>query len=118
VQALRIRAQQVERVKHSTDLASGSSTGPGSLMDLLTGNPEAANGVGTSGFRDMTVLFERMARDDQWILCARSVFGEADISRLAATVASGMGINASAIAAMMPGGMQPQDVAPILCLEL
>jgi type VI secretion system protein ImpM len=117
VQALRIRARQVERVDQPADFDSGSS-GAGSLMELLTGSPESASGIGATGFRDLRVLFERMVREDQWILCALPVFGESDISQLAATAASGLGVDARAVAAMVSARTRSDAVMPLMSLEL
>lgn len=118
VQTFRIRGRLIEAVDLPTDTARESPPDSGSLMELLLGVPQSMHGVGGSNFRDMNVHYERMLREDQWILCARALLREADVARLAATVASGLGIDARGIADMLSPQMHPDEIAPILSLEL
>jgi hypothetical protein len=111
VQKLRIRAGRTEMV----DPPTLEPQDAGSLMDLLSGDA-SLEALGTDGFREIHVHYDRLQRGDQWVLAAREAIDAASLARLAATAASGIPVNAQAIAEMLPGG-GADAVIPLLTWE-
>ena len=92
-------------------------TDPGSLMDLLS-DASDSRALGTKRFEGMQVHYERLNREDQWILCAQPLIGAAAHSRLAATAASGMPINAGTVIDAVSASNFGQAVLPIMTVEI
>jgi type VI secretion system protein ImpM len=119
VQLFRVRARQLEsRGGADGGVAVGAGAGPNSLLELVGASGPADTPLGAAGFRDLHVGYERICRDDQWILCARRVLTSAHQGRLAATAASGLVVDARVIGDVVdPLGLAPAAL-PVLSLEL
>jgi type VI secretion system protein ImpM len=117
VQKFCVRARALQAVDDAQDIEDAPSPAPGSLMDLLT---ESVNsrGLGTSNFQGFRTHYERLLREDHWILCARPLLGDLAVSRLAAAAASAMPINAATIVEMLRNGAADQEVPPIMTVEI
>jgi type VI secretion system protein ImpM len=118
VQKLRVRARVLESIDATetpVDAAAGQDSG--SLMDLLTGSSSEPQGIGASGFLDLHMHYERLQREDQWILCARQTLGPVDLEQLAATAASGMPIRAQVILDTLTGAAVA-GVVPMMTVEI
>ncbi|HEX3846087.1 MAG TPA: type VI secretion system-associated protein TagF [Steroidobacteraceae bacterium] len=111
VQKVRIRAGRTETV----DPPTRESHDAGSLMDLLS-DDAPLEALGTEGFREIHVHYDRLQRGDQWVLAAREVIHAASLARLAATAASGIPVNAQAIGEMLEGAYA-DTVVPLLTWE-
>jgi type VI secretion system protein ImpM len=117
-QTLRVRARKIEWLDKADQTEDESPGDAGSLMELISGQSNSAQGLGATGFQDLRVRYERLLREDQLILCARATIGSSEASQLAATAASGLPITAASIIGMLPLQAHPEDVVPILTLEV
>jgi hypothetical protein len=70
---------------------------PGMLTDLLGVDAQTTPPLGAGDFRHLRVHYERLQREDQWILCARIMIGSQHMGRLALTAASGMPLSVQII---------------------
>jgi type VI secretion system protein ImpM len=119
VQLFRVRARQLEsRGGAMDDGAVGGQAAPNSLLALVGASAPEDSPLGAAGFRDLQVGYERICRDDHWILCARPVLTPSHQGRLAATAASGLVVDARVIGDVVdPLGLAPTAL-PVLSLEL
>jgi type VI secretion system protein ImpM len=123
VQTLRVRARVLETIDAIDAIDAGEATeeaaapGAGSLMDLVAGTADLPQAIGATGFQDMRVHYERLQREDQWILCARLMIGPLALEHLAATAASGMPISVQLIADTLSGTVAG-SIVPMMTLEL
>jgi type VI secretion system protein ImpM len=118
VQTLRVRARKIEWLDKADHTEYDSPGDSGSLMELISGESNSAQGLGVTGFQDLRVRYERLLREDHLILCARVTIGSTEGSQLAATAASGLPISAASIIQMLTSQTRPEDVVPILTLEV
>jgi hypothetical protein len=118
VQTLRVRERMIEWFDKADQTEYGSPGGSGSLMELISGEPNSVQGLGAAGFQDLRVRYERLLREDHLILCARVTMGSTEASQLAATAASGLPISAASIIAMLPPQTHAEGAVPILTLEV
>jgi type VI secretion system protein ImpM len=116
VQKLRVRARTLESVDDVADLEDAPGPAPGSLMDLLT-DSTSSRALGTSGFQGLRTHYERLQREDHWILCARPVLGDLAVSRLAAAAASAMPITAATVVDMLKSGAA-DEILPVMTVEI
>jgi type VI secretion system protein ImpM len=116
VQKLRVRARTLESVDDPADLEDAPGPAPGSLMDLLT-DSTSSRALGTSGFQGLRTHYERLQREDHWILCARPVLGDLAVSRLAAAAASAMPITAATVVDMLKNGAA-DEILPVMTVEI
>jgi type VI secretion system protein ImpM len=117
VQKLRVRARTVESVDDAEDIEDAPSPAPGSLMDLLT-DSSSSRALGTTSFQGLNAHYERLQREDHWILCARPVLGNGAVARLAAAAASAMPITAATIVDMLKTGIADEQILPIMTVEI
>ncbi len=118
VQKLRIRARQVDTFAEPDDAGYREQPDSGSLMDLLAGNPASSEGIGAAGFADLRVHYERLQREDLWLLCAQAAFSPRNIEYVIGAAASGLPISARVVAEMIGQGGPAGAVVPLFTLEL
>jgi type VI secretion system protein ImpM len=94
IQTLRVRARVLEEL--GTD-RQALPDDPGMLDDLLGADEQTTPPLGAGDFRHLRVHYERLQREDQWILCARIMIGSQHIYRLAAAAAGGMPLSVPVI---------------------
>jgi hypothetical protein len=116
-QTLRVRARKIEWLDEARGTDHLPEVSSGSLMELISGDSNPLQGLGTDSFQDVRVRYERLLREDQLILCARAVIGAHDAAQLAATAASGLPISAAGIVQMLSPPTQSDAVVPIITLE-
>jgi type VI secretion system protein ImpM len=114
-QSLRVRARVLEEL--DTDRGELPDD-PGMLDDLLGVDAATTPPLGAEDFRYPRVHYERLQREDQWILCARIMIGSQHIDRLAATVASGMPLNVQVILDTIAPRMVAAPVPPLMTVEM
>jgi type VI secretion system protein ImpM len=117
VQKLRVRARTLESLDDADDIDDAPSPAAGSLMDLLT-DSSSSRALGTAGFQGLRAHYERLQREDHWILCARPVLDDRAVSRLAAAAASSMPITAAGIVDMLKTGSAEEEILPIMTVEI
>jgi hypothetical protein len=118
VQTLRVRARKIEWLDQADRTEDESPVDAGSLMELISGESNSAQGLGATGFQDLRVRYERLLREDQLILCASAAIGSSEASHLAATAASGLPISATSIIGMLPSKTNSEEVVPIVTVEV
>ncbi len=118
VQRFRIRKRNVDTFDDVADGERAALPDSGSLMELLTADPQSDLGVGAPNFKELHADYERLQREDQWILCARPVITSRVLDDLISAAASGMPINVRVIAAMLAGAASPHVAAPLFTLEV
>ncbi len=118
VQKLRIRARTVETFADPDDAGYGASTQSGSLMDLLSSDPKSVEGIGASNFTDLQVHYDRLQREDLWLLCARAAISPKNLEYVTGAAASGLPISARVIADMIGKGASIGTVVPLFTLEI
>ena len=117
VQKLRVRARTLESVDDAEDNEDAAGPTAGSLMDLLT-DSSCSRALGTTGFQGFRAHYERLQREDHWILCARPVLGNGALSRLAAAAASAMPITAATVVDMLKTGTADEQIPPVMTVEI
>jgi type VI secretion system protein ImpM len=117
VQKLRVRARTLESVDDAEDNEDAAGPTAGSLMDLLT-DSSSSRALGTTGFQGFRAHYERLQREDHWILCARPVLGNGALSRLAAAAASAMPITAATVVDMLKTGTADEQIPPVMTVEI
>jgi type VI secretion system protein ImpM len=117
VQKLRVRARTLESVDDADDIEDAPSPAPGSLMDLLT-DSVSSRALGKPGFQGLRAHYERLQREDHWILCARPVLSNLAVSRLAAAAASAMPITAATVVDMLNSGSADEEILPVMTVEI
>jgi hypothetical protein len=115
IQTLRVRARVLEELDTYREPESDDS---GLLMDLLAVDPRTTPALGASDFRHLHVHYERLQREDQWILCARTLIGSQHIGQLAATVASGMPLSVQLIMDTIALLTVAGAVPPLMTVEM
>lgn len=117
VQKLRVRARTLESVDDAEEREDAPGPAPGSLMDLLT-DSVSSRALGTTGFQGFRTHYERLQREDHWILCALPLLGDLAVSRLAAAAASAMPITAATIVDMLKSGVADEEILPVMTVEI
>jgi type VI secretion system ImpM family protein len=115
IQSLRVRARALEEVDAYREAVPDDS---GMLNDLLGVDPQTTPLLGAGDFQHLRVHYERLQREDQWILCARIMMGSQHIERLAATVASGIPLNVLLIVDTIAARMVAGAVPPLMTVEM
>lgn len=115
IQTLRVRARVLEELDTYREPESDDS---GLLMDLLAVDPRTTPALGAGDFRHLHVHYERLQREDQWILCARTLIGSQHIGQLAATVASGMPLSVQLIMDTIAPLTVAGAVPPLMTVEM
>jgi hypothetical protein len=115
IQSLRVRARALEEIDAYRDAMQDD---PGMLTDLLGVDPQTTPPLGAGDFRHLRVHYERLQREDQWILCARIMIGSQHIGQLAAAVASGMPLSVQVIIDTIAPRMIAGPVAPLMTVEV
>jgi type VI secretion system protein ImpM len=115
IQTLRVRARMLEELDTDRDALSD---GPGMLDDLLGADQQTTPPLGAGDFRHPRVLYERLQREDQWILCARIMIGSQHVGRLAAAAASGMPLSVPVIIDTIAGPGALGAVPPLMTVEV
>jgi type VI secretion system protein ImpM len=118
VQKLRIRERMVETFADPDDAGHGASAAPGSLMDLLSSDPRSAAGIGTGYFTDLQVHYDRLQREDLWLLCAQAAISPKNLEYVMGAAASGLPISARVVADMIGKDASIGAVVPLLTLEM
>jgi type VI secretion system protein ImpM len=112
VQIFRVRARAFEALGAPVRNLNDS----GSLMDLLSNDADAGEGLGCSGFQDLQVQYEQWQREDQWILSAHPSIGAAESAQLAAAAAGGIPLSAVSIIEVL-GPLSAGAVVPVMTVE-
>ena len=118
VQKLRIRARNVDTFAEPDDAGYREPGDSGSLMDLLSANPASDDGIGAAGFVDLRVHYDRLQREDLWLLCAQAAFSSRNLDYVIGAAASGLPISARVVAEMIGQGGPPGAIVPLFTLEM
>jgi len=118
VQKLRIRARHVDTFAEPDDAGYREPGDSGSLMDLLSANPASDDGIGAAGFVDLRVHYDRLQREDLWLLCAQAAFSPRNLEYVIGAAASGLPISARVVAEMIGQGGPAGAVVPLFTLEM
>jgi hypothetical protein len=118
VQKLRIRARNVDTFAEPDDAGYREQADSGSLMDLLSANPASGDGIGATGFVDLRVHYDRLQREDLWLLCAQAAFSPRNLEYVMGAAASGLPISARVVAEMIGQGGPAGAVVPLITLEM
>lgn len=116
VQKLRIRARALEQFEefYDTRLPAGEA---GSLMELLSPERETAPRIGSANFTGLRICYERLRREDIWILCATAPIAMRNLELVVGAAASGLPLNAKVVADMIGSGVSSIGVIPLITLE-
>jgi type VI secretion system protein ImpM len=117
VQKIRIRARSVDTFAEPDDAGYREQADSGSLMDLLSANPTSNDGIGAVGFSDLRVHYDRLQREDLWLLCAQAAFSPRNLEYVIGAAASGLPISARVVAEMIGQGGPVGAVVPLFTLE-
>lgn len=115
VQSLRVRANRLEALEPH---GPGDSGGAGMLTDLLHPEQQAPPPLGAPGFRHLQVEYERLLREDQWILCARTLIEAEQLRRLASMAASGVPLSAILIRDQLAPLIIDSGAYPLMTVQI
>jgi type VI secretion system protein ImpM len=118
VQKLRIRARRVDTFGDEADGGSSAPIDTGSLMDLLSGDSKSEESIGAANFTDLRAQYERLEREDIWLLCAQPAISPRNLEYVVGAAASGLPISATLVAEMIGRGAAPGAVLPLFTLEM
>jgi type VI secretion system protein ImpM len=118
VQKFRVRERVLDPIDDAHDSLEGSVPDSGSLMDLLSVDPSTAQGIGAGGFQDLRAHYDRLQREDRWILCAGAVLAPREVGHLIAAAAGGTPISVQVIVDTLAGGALIERVVPALTVEI
>ncbi len=117
VQKLRIRARVVEQFRDGAVENAAPPADAGSLMELLSSGARAMEGLGSENFTELRIHYERLQRDDLWILCAQAPISSRNLDYVTGAAASGLPLSASVVANMIGSGAHTDVVLPLITLE-
>jgi type VI secretion system protein ImpM len=116
VQFLRVRAGVLEEFVAQR---GAERDGAGVLSDLLgTAAPVTPPALGAQDFRHLHVQYDRLQREDLWILCAQPLLGPQVLGRLAAIANAGMPLSAQIIMDAAGPLTASGAVPPIITVQL
>jgi type VI secretion system protein ImpM len=118
VQKFRVRERVLDPIDDAHSALEGSLPDSGSLMDLLAVDSSTAQSIGAGGFQDLRAHYDRLQREDQWILCAGPVLAPREVGHLIAAAAGGTPISVQVIVDMLSGGALIERVVPALTVEI
>ena len=76
------------------------------------------DGIGAAGFVDLRVHYDRLQREDLWLLCAQAAFSPRNLEYVIGAAASGLPISARVVAEMIGQGGPAGAVVPLFTLEM